>query len=201
MPGGLLHPGQRHGARRWPRDPDRHAAGGRPTRHRHGLPALHPGAQHERGGEPGHCRRQPAGHPELARGTGKARRLHGHPALQNSSGPPGGESGGRGKTEGGTGEAALPETPAADPGRAHLGTHAGRGGRGAGPGEGPGQSQAAHGPHHHPQVPRSAGLCRRRQRAAARAVCRRRQRRRTGRGAHGGNDGRQPHGAGFSSPG
>ena len=106
--------------------------------HRYGVPALHAGAEHDGGREPGHVARRRFSARELAPGAGAAGRVHAYRALQGSPRRPGLRAGGGREAEGGDPQAAVPALPFHHPRRADLGPHATGSGRGAGAAQGHG---------------------------------------------------------------
>ena len=132
---GQEHAGQmRHGllrrrrgpdpARR-PRGHDRPSAPGARAGPRHGLPALHPGAEHDGAGESGAVARPPARRDRLGGRARPARRLLLDHALPRALRRPGGRSRRRREAEGRDPQAALSQAEPSDPRRADVGADAG----------------------------------------------------------------------------
>ncbi len=161
------------------------------ARHRHGLPALHAGRQHDGGREPGPGAPRAPVHLRLGGRAEGGRRLHGADAVQARSGAPGAHAGRRREAEARDPEAALSRQLDRDPRRADVGADAGRGRRRARPPARDGAGRAPDHPHDLAQVPRGDGVRRRGDRAAAGEARRERPRRRSDPRRDGADDGRR----------
>ena len=104
----------------------------RAARHRHGLPALHAGARHDRGREPAARRRPHAGADRLEDASAPTSRPSSRPRPSASTWTRGPGAGRRREAEARTAQAALPRAAPPDPRRADLGADAAGGRRGAG---------------------------------------------------------------------
>ena len=181
------------GTVRLERQGDQHLqpAGRARQRHRHGLPALHAGAIADGGREPRHQPRRRAGRHQLERGEAAARGVPRQDAVPRAARHADLVAGRGREAEARDPQAALPRPALHDPGRADLGAHPVRGRRDAGPAARMALAKDITVAHHHPQVPRGDGVCRRGDGAAARQADRRRQGRRADHPGHGAHDDRR----------